>query len=67
MNSKQDMYTILGTHGQYHLPSYDEVSMDFLREVFAERKKLIPLRDVVQVNVPKFSEFQTEKLYKMSL
>lgn len=61
------MYTILSTHGQFHLPSYDEVSMEFLREVFAERKKLLPLAKVVQVNVPKLEEFQTEKLYKFAL
>jgi hypothetical protein len=67
MNSKADMYKILATHAQLHLPSYEEVSMDFLREVFAERKKLIPLRNVVQVNVPKLEEFQTERLYKLAL
>ncbi len=67
MNSKKDMYTILATHGQLHLPCYDDVSMEFLREVMAERKRLIPLRNVVHVNVPKFEEFQTERLYRQAL
>ena len=64
VKEKNDLYTILAIEGQYHLPAYDECSMEFLREVLKGKKKLLRNRDVCPVNVPRYKEFNTTPLYQ---
>lgn len=67
IKSKDDIYYILSIEGQYHLPTFDECSLDFIREVIAGRKELIKLRDICPVNVPRFHEFNADKLYNHAI
>ena len=62
VKEKNDLYTILGIEGQFHLPPYDECSMEFLRDVLKGRKKLIRSQDICQVNVPRYKEFNATPL-----
>ena len=53
--------------GQFHLPTFDETTVHFMREVLAGRKKLIKLKDLIPINVPRLTEFQADGLYKQSM
>ena len=46
--------------GQYNLPSYDETTVHYMREILAGRKKLFKLKDMNPVNVPRISEFKAD-------
>ena len=67
VRGKRDLWQILGVVGQYHLPSYDDTTVFFMREVLAGRKKLLKLKELVPVNVPRISEFQADHLYQSAL
>ena len=49
------------------MPTFDESTVHFMREVLAGRKKLIKLKDLVPVNVPRLTEFQADRLYEHSI
>ena len=53
--------------GQYHLPNYDDSTVYFMREVLAGRKKLIKLKDLQPVCVPRISEFSADRLYELCM
>ena len=67
VKSKRDMWYILAVEGQFYLPSYDQCTLPFMRDVLASRKKLIKLRDVSMVNVPRLSDFNTDRLWKQAM
>ena len=46
IKSKEDLYTILGIEGQFHLPPFDECTMEFLRDALRGIKKLLANTDV---------------------
>ena len=46
IKSKQDLYTILGIEGQFHLPPFDECTMEFLRDALRGIKKLLSNAEV---------------------
>ena len=58
---------ILAIEGQYHLPSADDITMAWLREVLAGRKRLIRNQDLCPVNVPRIPEFSCDRLYKQAI
>ena len=62
VKEKNDLYTILGIEGQFHLSPYDECSLEFLRDVLKRRKKLIRNRYICPVNVPRYKEFNATPL-----
>ena len=61
------MCYILSVEAQYHLPSYDHCTLPFMRDVLAGRKKLIRLRDLAMVNVPRLKDFNTEFLFRHAM
>jgi hypothetical protein len=62
IHSKKDLFAILRFEGQYYLPPLGDCSLDFLKDVLAGRKRLIPLAEVKHVEVPRFKEFSTKNL-----
>ena len=74
--SKRDIYDYLLLHrkpminplcvclGQYYMPPVTKINKDFLKEVFAGRKHLIPQAQVRPVVVPKYDELSVRALYK---
>jgi hypothetical protein len=44
VKSKEDLYLILTIEGQFHLPPYDDCTMEFLRDALSGRKKLLSNR-----------------------
>ena len=54
---------MLAIEGQYHLPSSDDITMSWLREVLAGRKLVIKNKDLCPVNVPRIPEFSCDVLY----
>jgi hypothetical protein len=67
IRSKRDLYDILRYSGQFVIPPFDEVSMDFLKAVLAGQKKLLQCNQAKQFQVPRFKEFQTDALYQKAL
>jgi RNAse (barnase) inhibitor barstar len=67
VRSKDDLYAILTINCQLYCPSYDSANIDFLRDVLSGRKKLLPLSEVKQICVPKFKEFDANKLFALAL
>ena len=57
LQSKGDLLHMLAIEGQYHVPDANQCTMDFLRDVIAGRKRLIKLKNLVPVNVPRIKEF----------
>lgn len=63
IKSKYDLYNILGLEGQFHLPPFDDCTMEFLRDALRGAKRLIPLSQLRTVCVPRYREFNTVNLY----
>ena len=41
------------------------MNKDFLKDVLADKKRLIPLKDVIFVNVPKYDELSVKTVYPL--
>lgn len=67
VQGKKDLFFVLTVEGQYHLPSFDETTVHFLREVLAGRKQLIKLKDLHPVHVPRMKEFDFGTLYEYAM
>ena len=67
MCSKNDIVHLLSVIGQYHLPQVDAITLPFLRDVLAGRKRLFKMSELNPVNVPRIQEFQCENLYRACL
>jgi hypothetical protein len=74
--SKTDIYEYLGQHrkhislihisiaGNYYLPPKKKVTKDFLKEIFAGRKHLVPCSQIHPINVPHYDELSVVTLIK---
>ena len=67
LRSKRDLWEILVYVGEYHLPSYEDVTMKFMKEVLADRKRVFKVSELKPQMVPKFSEFRTKALYDQAM
>jgi hypothetical protein len=67
VKSKQDLYIILTIEGQLHLPPFDDCTMEFMRDALSGKKRLIPNKQLCPVTVPRYKEFNSEKLEQMAL
>ena len=67
VQGKKDLYFVLSVEGQYHLPSFDETTVHFLREVLAGRKLVFKMRDLRPVHVPRMKEFEFKVLLEMAM
>ena len=65
--SKRDLLEILCYEGQFLLPAWDDITMDFLKQVLAGKKSLLKQSDVRHVKVPKLKEFNTNELFASAL
>ena len=50
---------------QYYVPPEFMVNKDFIRDVLAERKKLMKLSAVKSVNVPHFDEISVKSVFPL--
>ena len=48
---------------QLYVPPKAMVNKDFLRQVFVEEKKLLPLSDVKWIQMPRYDELSVVNLY----
>ena len=48
---------------QLYVPPPFMMHRDFMKQVLAGKKKLLPLKDVQRVVVPKFEELSIEKIF----
>lgn len=62
VKSKEDLYVILSIEGQFHLPPYDECTMEFMRDALSGKKRLITNRELAPVTVPRYKEFNAAGL-----
>ena len=62
VKSKEDLYVILSIEGQFHLPPYDECTMEFMRDALSGRKRLLTNRELAPVTVPRYKEFNAAGL-----
>ena len=58
---------MLAVEGQYHLPNTDDVTMEYLKDVLAGRKRLIRNSELCTVNVPRIPEFACGRLYQAAI
>ena len=59
--SKRDIMHMLAIEGQYHLPSADDITMPWLKEILAGRKRLIRNQDLCTVILPRIAEFSCDR------
>ena len=45
------------------MPPASHVNKDFIKDILAERKKLLSMKDVKLVSVPKYEELSVKALY----
>jgi len=57
------MVKYFGESLQLYLPPEFMLHRDFLKQVLAGKKKLLPLKDVKKVSVPKYEELAVEKIF----
>ena len=50
---------------QLYVPPHFMMHRDFMKQVLAGQKKLMPLKDVSRVVVPKYEELSVEKVYPL--
>ena len=67
VRSKRDLYNIFIHVGQFHLPTLDDTTMFFMKEVLAGRKRLVKLQDLIPCNVPRLKEFKADILYQQAM
>ena len=48
---------------QLYLPSDTMVNKDFLKQILAEEKELLPIKDVRFINVPMYDELSVKRLW----
>ena len=47
-----------------YMPKFDEVNKDFMRDVLANRKKLLSMEEVRAVNVPSYDELSVRNMWE---
>ena len=63
-HSKQTIITITLSIGQYYLPPIKKITKDFLKDVFAGRKHLVPRAQLRPIEVPRYDELSVVHLIK---
>ena len=67
VRSKRDLWEILVHVGQFHMPTCDETTMYFMKQVLAGHKRLIRLEHLVPCTVPRLNEFRVDLLYQQAM
>ena len=63
--SKSDFLKFFKESMQLYVPPEKYINKDFLKQVLAEEKKLLPNMEVKPVNVPLYDELSVKKFYPM--
>lgn len=63
--SKSDFLKFFKESMQLYVPPEKYINKDFLKQVLAEDKKLLPNMEVKPVNVPLYDELSVKKFYPM--
>ena len=50
---------------QLYLPPASMINKDYLKDILAEHKRLIELKDVIMVSVPKYDELSVKQVWPM--
>jgi hypothetical protein len=58
------MYSSSIRIGQYYMPPMKKVNKDFLKQVFAGKKQLVPRNQIRPIEVPHYDELSVEALVK---
>ena len=58
------MYSSSIRIGQYYMPPIKKVNKDFLKQVFAGKKQLVPRNQIRPKEVPHYDELSVEALVK---
>ena len=58
------MYSSSIRIGQYYMPPMKKVNKDFLKQVFAGKKQLVPRNQIRPIEVPHSDELSVEALVK---
>ena len=60
--TKREVYRFLSSEARIYLPSYETVTIFHMRDLVADRRRLIKLDDVKVINVPYFEGLSIEKM-----
>ena len=61
--SKSDFIKFFSEGCQFYVPPAKMVNKDFLKQVFTEEKRLLSLKDVNYVNMPRYDELSVGKFW----
>ena len=64
MRSKYEVYNIFKFGLKAYLPRYDCCPMLYLKELLLDEKKMIYKKELAIVDVPRWKEFNVEKMYE---
>ena len=63
--SKEDFMDYMKNQLQLYVPPTKMLNRDFMKQLLAEQKKLLELRQVVHVNVPHYDELSVKKFWPL--
>ena len=63
--SKEDFADYMKNQLQLYVPPEKMLNRDFIKKLLAEDKKLLELRHVVHVNVPRYDELSVKKFWPL--
>ena len=63
--SKEDFISYMTNQLQLYVPPEKMLNRDFMKQLLAEDKKLLELRHVVHVNVPRYDELSVKKFWPL--
>ena len=63
--SKADFLAYMANHLQLYVPPEKMVNRDFMKQLLAEAKKLLELRAVRHVNMPRYDELSVKKFWPL--
>ena len=63
--SKTDFMAYMTHQLQLYVPSEKMLNRDFMKQLLAEGKKLLELRQVIQVSVPRYDELSVKKFWPL--
>ena len=63
--SKEDFISYMTHQLQLYVPPEKMLNRDFMKQLLAEEKKLLELRQVIHVNVPRYDELSVKKFWPL--
>ncbi len=63
--SKEDFMDYMKNQLQLYVPPTKMLNRDFMKQLLAEDKRLLELRHVVHVNVPRYDELSVKKFWPL--